>query len=139
MNFREFLLKEDPMPAGISEPASMPGGGMGGMPPGGPMGGMGGPPMGGGGPPMGGADPMMGGMMGGMGGGMGAPQPQPTTDIRFLNVWDVLEKIVDGKSFKHHHKEQKPSGQPAPQMLQQAPAQQPNVTPNVQQPNPNIQ
>jgi len=137
MNFKEFLLKEIDGPAGIAEPAAMPGGGP-------PMGGgMGGPPLGGG-PPMGGGmggmDPMMGGMGGGMGGmGGGMPQAsQPTINVKFLNVWDVLERIVDGKPFKHYQKEEKPSGQPAPQMLQQA--QPPNVANNApQQPNLNIQ
>lgn len=83
---------------GLSTPASLPGGG---MPP---MGGLGGPPMMGGAPPMPGMDPMGGG-------GMGMPT-QPPTQITFLNVWDVLEKLISGEPIKDQL-EKKPEMSPA--------------------------
>lgn len=99
--FKEFILLEaDPMAApgggapGIASPANMGGGGAPMMGGGGPMGGAGGPPMGGGGGPMGGMpglDPMGGGGMG------GPPQQAPPVQVKFMSVWDVLERILDGK------------------------------------------
>jgi hypothetical protein len=90
-SFKRFLTEE------------MPGGPIGGAPPGG---GMGGPP-GGGMPPMGGGmpPPMGGGGMGGppglggppMGGGMDAgQQPVPVKIINVIDVWKLL------KDFSEH-------------------------------------
>lgn len=84
--FGQFLnLIEDAAPPA---PAGPPGGG---APPGGP------PPMGGGPPPMGGGLPPGGppGMPGG--GAPGAPGAnQAPTKLKSTNVWDVLEKYLNG-------------------------------------------
>lgn len=75
------------------------------------------PGMGGGmGAPMGG-----GGGMGGMGGGMGggAPAggaPAPSIQIKPSTVWEILEKILEGKPIDKPEK--KPTGQPPDDMLQ---------------------
>lgn len=81
---------------------------------------------------LGGMPPMGGGMgMDPMGGGMGGQQ-QPQTKIKFSNVWDVLEKILEGKPLENE-KEDKKGGQEDSNMVnnaqqQQQPPQQPSPT-----------
>lgn len=99
MRFKEFLLNEDMSgpPGGMGAPTP------GGMPPAGgaPMPGAGMPPGGGG---MG-MDPMGGGGMGGMGGppggGMGGAggslNPQVNLQLKSLDVWTVLDEILNNK------------------------------------------
>jgi len=110
-------IREDAMPMGPPGGAPPMGGG---LPPGGPMGG-GMPPMGGGMPPMGGPPGLGGPPMGG-----GAPGTSgPAKQIRPSSVWEILEKIVDGKAVD---KLKKSGGQSNPGMLQGA-AQQPSQLP----------
>jgi hypothetical protein len=95
--FRKFIEKRFLIEQGIGAPGAIPGGppGGGGPPPmgGGPMGGpppmgggMGGPPPGLGGPPGG---PPMGG--GGPGGDMSGKKP---LELKPLDVWEVLERLL---------------------------------------------
>ena len=112
-------LNEEPMgmpPGGMGgPPGGMPGGGPPGMSM--PPGGMGGPPMGGGLPGLGGP-PGMGGPP--MGGGGAAPM-EPAKQIRPNTVWEILEKILNGKPID----DKKSSGQPKPDVLQATQPQQP--------------
>lgn len=85
-----------PPPAGGAPPIGGPAGGMGGgAPP------MGGPPMGAGGgmgmPPMGGGMDMGGPPMGGPSPGENANKQ---IELKPLDVWDVLNKLLDGKKIK---------------------------------------
>lgn len=92
--FREFVEKRFLIEAGIGAPGALPPGPGGppggGMPPPPPGGGMGGPPGGLGGPPPGIGGPPGGGM-GGPGGDMTGKKP---LELKPLNVWEVLEKIL---------------------------------------------
>lgn len=134
MNFKDFIISEEDM----APP-------MGGDPMGAPMGdpAMGGDPMmGGGAPPM---DPMMGGMggappmdpMGGMGGAPGAPGGvEPPIQFKPNSVWDVLEKILDGKPVndddeegKETEKDKDQSGQENLDMLDSPEQQQQGMAP----------
>jgi hypothetical protein len=115
-------LKENSPPSGPDGGGGAPpiGGGMGDM--GGGMPGVGGSsPM----PPMGGGMGDMGGGLGGMGGGMmGGPPPnagpsgQKTSPIQLkpIDVWSVINRILDGKSIKVE--KEKNSVQSAPDSLQ---------------------
>lgn len=108
MNFKQFIINEADPPMGAPPMGSPPmGGGMGG--------GM--PPMGGGGLPGGGMPPMGGGMGGGMppgpmpgadplGGGMGMQPPAQNKplEIEFLDVWTVLEKLIEEKPEEDKNK-----------------------------------
>ena len=92
ITFKEYMLLEQPPGppmGGIGAPGAMPGG-MG--PPG-----LGGPPMGG--APMGGAPPMggLGGPPPGMGPEGGMPGQQKPLQLKPLDVWQVLERILAGK------------------------------------------
>jgi hypothetical protein len=114
-------------PGGMPSPGGPPGGGMGGPP-------IGGPPMGGGmgGPPMGGGM----GLDAGMGGPpMGGPPPGDNAnkqiELKPLDVWDVLNKILDGKKIKVE-KQKKPI-QPPPNNVQ-SDANPPQGMPNEAQP-----
>lgn len=102
-----------------------PGGGIGGgLPPlGGPTGGLGGGGLGG----LGGA---LGGL-GGPGGGLGGPAPMPgmggqpmvqPKQIKPINVWDILEKILDGKPMENKKETEPTRQQPSP-MVQNVPQQ----------------
>ncbi len=92
----------DPMGGGMPPMGDPMGGGMppmgGGMPPGGGMGGLGGPPMG---------DPMGGGGQ------------EPTVQLKPMTVWQILNKILDGKKIDTKKK----SGQNQEDMLQMPQAQ----------------
>ena len=101
---------------------------------------MGGPPMGG--DPMGGGLPGMGGApMGGMGGGMGgAPMggppmggppmggggAEPSIQLKPMTVWQVLDRILDGKKIDTKKK----SGQENPDMLQGGQPSEPSPPPS---------
>ena len=114
-NFRDYFKKRFLTEEGIGAPGSLPGGPPGGGPPG-----MGGPPgigsppgMGppglGGGPPGLGGPPGMGGPGGppGAGGDMTGKKP---LELKPLNVWGVLEKILgltDDDDGGEHTKSQK--------------------------------
>jgi hypothetical protein len=108
--FWEFSqqLREDAMPPAPGGAPPMPGGGPPGL--GGPMGG-GMPPMGGG-VPMGGP-PGLGGPP--MGGGAAPGATEPAKQIRPSSVWEILEKIVDGKPVD---KLKKSGGQSNSNMIQ---------------------
>jgi hypothetical protein len=97
-SFYEFMMLFEQDPGGMGGPPGMPPGGMGGPPgmggPGGGLGGLPGMPGGLGGPPGG-----MGGPGGPMGGGNQAPMK-----IEPLTVWDVLERIIEGKPVQTHTK-----------------------------------
>jgi hypothetical protein len=76
---------------------------------------------------------MGGGMDPSMGAGMGASAPPE--QVKFLNVWDILNKIVEGKPIKD--KEEKPknlAGPPSAGMVQNAQPQPTGLPP--QQPAP---
>jgi hypothetical protein len=115
MDFKGFMLVEQPSSGSPPPPkggSGMPMGGMGSTPPGGmggpmsPMGGpMGGPmppPMGGGLPPMGlgPGGPPMGGMP-----GMPNPQQQPNLEIKGSTVWQALDKFLDNLSGQEEESE----------------------------------
>ena len=110
--FWQFYEEIGGPPGGM--PGAPPGGGMG-DPMGGGLPGMGGgaPPMGGG---LGGPPPMGGGLggppMGGMGGGGGGAEP--ATQLKPMDVWQVLNRILDGKKIDTKIK----SGQENGDMLQ---------------------
>lgn len=95
--FRDYFQKRFLTEEGIGAPGALPPGG----PPGGAAPPMGGPP--GGGPPMGG--PPGGGLGGPPGGGLGGPpgggapgggdlSGKKPLELKPLNVWQVLEKIL---------------------------------------------
>lgn len=98
LSFQEYLsLNEQMPPAGGAAPPPPPaggpaGGGLGAPPAGGLGGGLGG---GMGGPPMGGAP------------GAGGPAPVPTKEVTPLDVWRVIERILEGKPANL----KKPAGQ----------------------------
>lgn len=104
----------------LVEEMGMPPAPPGGLPGGGPMGGMGGPPPVGGGPigggPMGGG---LGGPMGGLGGppmGGGAVPSTPATQLKTSSVWSVWQKLLDGEPI---NKEK--DGQEESDVIQQSP------------------
>lgn len=135
--FREYILTEvdaAPPPTG-APPGGDPGlGGLGvpGTPPGGPgaiPGGLGGPSLGGlGGPGLGGLGGPGGmpGMPGAPPGGMPMGAMPPPKQIKPLDVWDILEKILGNKPIEDEKEEK--TGSASPQMVQNPPAQ-----PNQQQ------
>lgn len=103
---QQVLLEDVPMGGGMDMGGAPPAGG---PPPmgGGPAGGLGGPPPMGGGPPIGGGGgmgmpPMGGGMdMGGppMGGAPPGDNANKQIELKPLDVWDVLNKLLDGKKI----------------------------------------
>lgn len=97
LSFKEYITLNEQIP---------------GPPPGGPDGGLGGPPGGlGGGPPL---PPPPGGLGGPLGGGLGGPPmggmgmpmggpgmaqggPAQTKEVKPLDVWRIIERILEGK------------------------------------------
>lgn len=116
MNFKDFIVSEEDMAPPMGDPMG------GGAPMGDPM--MGGDPMGGA-PPM---DPMMGGMGGAPAGPGGV---QPPVQFKPNSVWDVLEKILDGKPVNdEEEKEGDQSGQNNADMLNSPQQQELGMSPS---------
>lgn len=104
----------------------------------------GGPPMGGGMPPMGGVSPV--GDMGGLGGpgmGMGGPPMggspnggQKTTPIQLkpIDVWSVINRILDGKSINIEKEKKSVQSDANPVQSNNSPVAPPNIGVNQNKP-----